>query len=56
MAPRVARTISGARLMVLDNVGHVAQLEDPEATARAALALIEDTRRADEPSQEGVAP
>jgi pimeloyl-ACP methyl ester carboxylesterase len=56
MAPRVARTISGARLMVLDNVGHVAQLEEPEPTARAALALIEDARRADESSQEGVAP
>lgn len=56
LAPRVARTVAGARLLVLDNVGHVAQLEDPVSTARAALALIEDTRRADEASHEGVAP
>jgi pimeloyl-ACP methyl ester carboxylesterase len=56
LAPRVARTVHGAGLLVIDNVGHVAQLEDPVTTARAALALIEDTRRADEPSHEGVAP
>jgi len=54
LAPRVARTIPDARLLVLDNVGHVAQLEDPVTTARAALALIEDARRVDEPAQKGV--
>ena len=56
LAPRVARTIPDARLIVLHNVGHVSQLEDPETTARAALALVEDSRRVDQPTQEGVAP
>jgi pimeloyl-ACP methyl ester carboxylesterase len=54
LAARVARTIPDARLLVLDNVGHVAQLEDPVTTARAALALIEDARRVDEAAQKGV--
>jgi pimeloyl-ACP methyl ester carboxylesterase len=55
LAPRVAHTIPDARLLVLHNVGHVAQLEDPVTTARAALALIEDSRRAERPAQEGMA-
>jgi hypothetical protein len=33
-------------LLVLEGIGHVAQLEDPVITARAALALIEDARGA----------
>jgi pimeloyl-ACP methyl ester carboxylesterase len=37
-APRVATTIPDATLLVLDDIGHVAQLEDPETTARAVLA------------------
>jgi pimeloyl-ACP methyl ester carboxylesterase len=41
-APRTARTIPGARLLVLPGIGHVAQLEAPETTARAVLGLIED--------------
>jgi pimeloyl-ACP methyl ester carboxylesterase len=41
-APRTARTIAGSRLLVLPGVGHVAQLEAPETTARAVLGLIED--------------
>ncbi len=56
LAPRVARAIPGARLLVLPNIGHVAQLEDPVTTARAALALLEDVRRVDRPAGEGVAP
>ena len=44
LAPRVARTVPGARLLVLPNTGHVAQLEDPATTARAFLALLEDHR------------
>jgi pimeloyl-ACP methyl ester carboxylesterase len=55
LAPRVARTIPDARLLVLHNVGHVAQLEDPETTARAGLALIEDSRRGVRPTHEGMA-
>ena len=46
LAPRVAASIPGSRLLVLEGIGHVAQLEDPVVTARAALALIEDTRGA----------
>jgi pimeloyl-ACP methyl ester carboxylesterase len=40
-APRVAETIPDATLLVLPDVGHVAQLEDPTVTARAVLALRE---------------
>lgn len=56
LAPRVARTIPGARLLVLPDIGHVAQLEDPVTTARAALGLLEDVRRVDRAAGEGVAP
>jgi pimeloyl-ACP methyl ester carboxylesterase len=45
LAPRVAARIPDARLLVLEGVGHVAQLEDPVSTARAALALVEDARQ-----------
>jgi pimeloyl-ACP methyl ester carboxylesterase len=38
-APRVATTIPDATLLVLPDVGHTAQLEDPAVTARAILAL-----------------
>ena len=44
LAPRVAATIPDARLLVLDEIGHVAMLEDPVTTARAALGLLEDAR------------
>ena len=40
-APRVVRTLPDARLLVLPDVGHTAQLEDPTSTARAILALLE---------------
>jgi pimeloyl-ACP methyl ester carboxylesterase len=40
-APRVARTIRDATLLVLADIGHTAQLEDPTVTARAILALRE---------------
>jgi pimeloyl-ACP methyl ester carboxylesterase len=39
-APRVARTLPDASLLVLPEVGHTAQLEDPVSTARAILALL----------------
>ena len=42
LAPRVARTVPGARLLVLSNVGHTRAVEDPVVTARAFLALRED--------------
>jgi pimeloyl-ACP methyl ester carboxylesterase len=43
-APRVAATIPDATLLVLPDVGHTAQLEDPITTARAILALRERGR------------
>jgi pimeloyl-ACP methyl ester carboxylesterase len=42
LAPRAARTFPDARLLVLDDVGHVAQLERPEVVARAFLGLLEE--------------
>jgi len=42
LAGRAAASIPDSRLLVLPGVGHVAQLEAPETTARATLALIED--------------
>lgn len=42
-APRTAAAIPGARLLVLPNVGHTAQLEAPRTTARAVLGLLEDS-------------
>ena len=42
LAPRLAATIPGARLLVLEDVGHVAMLEAPETTARAVLAMVEE--------------
>jgi pimeloyl-ACP methyl ester carboxylesterase len=41
-APRTARTIPDARLMVLDGIGHTAQMEAPEAVARAVLGLLDE--------------
>lgn len=45
LAPYVAGAIPDARLRVFQNVGHTAMLEDPEATARAVVALLEDARQ-----------
>ncbi|MBN9618645.1 MAG: alpha/beta hydrolase [Actinobacteria bacterium] len=42
LAPYVAAAIPGARLLVLEHVGHTAMMEVPAATARAFLALTED--------------
>ena len=33
----------GARLLVIRDVGHVAQMEQPGTVARAVLALLDDT-------------
>jgi pimeloyl-ACP methyl ester carboxylesterase len=41
-APRTARTIPDARLLVLDGIGHTAQMEAPEAVARAVLGLLDE--------------
>lgn len=42
LAPRAARTFPDARLLVLPDVGHVAQLEQPETVARAFVGLQEE--------------
>lgn len=45
LAPEVAAAIPDSRLLVLHDIGHTAMMEDPETTARAMLALVEDTAR-----------
>jgi len=50
LAPRTARTIPDATLLVLPDVGHVAQMEEPAVTARAILALRERAASASERS------
>ncbi|MEE6305603.1 alpha/beta fold hydrolase [Plantactinospora veratri] len=40
---QVARVIPDSRLLMLDGVGHVPQLEVPRMVARAALALLDET-------------
>ncbi|EWC63610.1 N-formylglutamate deformylase [Actinokineospora spheciospongiae] len=40
-APRTARLVPGARLLVLPRTGHVAQMERPATVARAVLGLWE---------------
>lgn len=42
LAPRAAATFPNARLLVLPDVGHVAQMERPEVVARAFLGMLED--------------
>ncbi|MGN9906082.1 alpha/beta fold hydrolase [Phytohabitans sp. LJ34] len=43
--PQVARTIPDSRLLILDQVGHVAQMEVPRMVARAAVALLDEIRQ-----------
>ncbi|MEV4631228.1 alpha/beta hydrolase [Micromonospora sp. NPDC049523] len=43
VAPQTARVISDSRLLMLDGVGHVAQLEVPRTVARAVVALLDET-------------
>jgi pimeloyl-ACP methyl ester carboxylesterase len=40
LAPRLAKVVPDSRLLVLDRVGHVAQLEKPEQVARAVLGML----------------
>jgi pimeloyl-ACP methyl ester carboxylesterase len=51
----VAAAVPGARLRVLEGVGHVAMLETPEPTARAVLGLLEDAAPAAEPGPDRAA-
>ncbi|MBM0277918.1 alpha/beta fold hydrolase [Micromonospora tarensis] len=43
VAPQTARAIPDSRLMMLDGVGHVAQLEVPRLVARAVVGLLAET-------------
>jgi pimeloyl-ACP methyl ester carboxylesterase len=42
VAPQVARMIPDSRLLILDGVGHVAQMEVPRMVARAVVALLDE--------------
>lgn len=42
LAARVARTLPRGRVLLLPDAGHVAQMEQPEAVARALLRLVEE--------------
>ncbi|NJC64714.1 alpha/beta hydrolase [Planosporangium flavigriseum] len=42
VAAQVARTIPNSRLLTLQDIGHVAQMEAPRVVARAFLGLIEE--------------
>jgi pimeloyl-ACP methyl ester carboxylesterase len=48
VAPQVARVIPDSRLLILDGVGHVAQMEVPRMVARAVAAMLDEVgHRAD---------
>jgi pimeloyl-ACP methyl ester carboxylesterase len=42
VAPQTAKLIPDSRLLVLDGVGHVAQMEVPRTVARAMVSLLEE--------------
>lgn len=42
-AARTAHAVPDARLLVLDEVGHTAQMEAPEQVARAVLGMLDET-------------
>jgi hypothetical protein len=54
VAPQVARVIPDSRLLVLDRVGHVAQMEAPRSVARAVRGLLDETSAAVAPSAPAV--
>ncbi|KXK63542.1 hydrolase [Micromonospora rosaria] len=45
VAPQTARAIPDSRLLMLDGVGHVAQVEVPRTVARAVLGLLGESQR-----------
>lgn len=53
VAPQTARVIPDSRLLMLDGVGHVAQLEVPRTVARAVVGLL--TKTEDNPVGPGMA-
>jgi pimeloyl-ACP methyl ester carboxylesterase len=50
LAPRTAAAIPGSRLLVLPGVGHVPQMEEPVAVARAVAALWDESDRGPRPA------
>ncbi|HEY4625343.1 MAG TPA: alpha/beta fold hydrolase, partial [Blastococcus sp.] len=42
LAPRLADVVPDSRLLLLEGIGHVAMLEEPERTARAVLGMVEE--------------
>lgn len=46
LAPRAARTFPRSRLLILDDAGHVAQMERPRTVAEAVLDHLDAARRA----------
>ncbi|MDG4828365.1 alpha/beta hydrolase [Solwaraspora sp. WMMD1047] len=47
VSPQVAKVLSDSRLLMLPDVGHVAQLEVPRTVARATLALLDEVAGAE---------
>lgn len=45
-APAVARLVPDSRLLVLDRIGHVAQMERPDVVARAFVGMLDELRGA----------
>jgi pimeloyl-ACP methyl ester carboxylesterase len=41
VAPQVAQVIPDSRLLMVEGVGHVAQMEVPELVARAVVAMLD---------------
>jgi pimeloyl-ACP methyl ester carboxylesterase len=50
VAPAVARVIRDSRLLVLDRVGHVAQMERPVMVARAVAGMLDEVAGVRPPS------
>ena len=44
LAPYVAAAIPNSRLLVLEDIGHTAMMEDPVSSARAVIALLDSAR------------
>ena len=42
VAPAVAKLIPDSRLLVIDQVGHVAQMERPDIVARSVVAMLNE--------------
>ncbi len=48
VAPAVGKLIPDSRLLVLDQVGHVAQMERPDLVARSVLAMLDEVAAIEE--------